>query len=70
MFFFIDNSNPTSENERNKESNDSYKSHPQQSLGMVLWVEIKAHSNWSGYVGCVIRQAQHGILPFMLTMRG
>ena len=35
------------------------KSHPQLRLYIVLWAQDSAHSNWSGYVGCVIRRAQH-----------
>ena len=52
MFSSLIFSNPTSESERNKESNDSYKSHPQQRLKIGLWAQNSAHIKWNGYVGC------------------
>ena len=67
-FFSLIFSNPTSARKRNKESNDSYKSHPQQRLKKGLWAQnlgskLSPHKEewvcglWA--VGCVIRQAQH-----------
>ena len=66
-FFSLIFSNPTSESERNKESNDSYKSHPQQRLKIGLWAQNSAHIKWNGYVGCVIRQAQRPLVNFVLS---
>ena len=59
--------NPTSESERNKESNDSYKSHPQQRLKIGLWAQNSTHIKWNGYVGCVIRQTQHPLVKSILS---
>ena len=66
-FFSLIFSNPTSESERNKESNDSYKSHPQQRLKIGLWAQNSAHIKWNGYVGCVIRQTQHPLVKSILS---